>query len=139
MPNRQDNVRITAEVDGVGDLGTFEDRAGGASDSAAVTYQLGGMGGRVALGGAKEVTNVTIKRIYDDKARTYVSKLRGLTGRGRMTIKEVPLDDEGVAIDTAMEVFRGILKSVHVADRKSDAAAAAEIDLEMVVDGPVGV
>lgn len=137
MPDRQENAIITASVDGRV-LGVFEDRTGGISDSASTTYPLGGMGKRRALGGRAEVTNVIVVRIFDIQAQGYIGWLRGRAGKGVMIVKEQPCDDEGNP-EGPLETWTGVLKSVHPNDRKSDGGAAAQLTLEMTVEGPVAV
>jgi hypothetical protein len=132
MPNRTDNVRITVTVDGKTICDVWEDRSGGHSDSTSVAYQRGGMGPRLALGGRQEVTNVVVKRIFDDEARAIIKTLRARAGRAPMTVSEYVVDDEGNILGDA-EIWKGILKSASKADVKADGGAAAELDLEMTV------
>ena len=55
---------VTAWLDKVGALGTFDTFTGGGVDSDELKYRLGGMRSVVTLGGLTEVDNVVIGRIY---------------------------------------------------------------------------
>lgn len=139
--DRQDSVYISASITdakGTLKLERFEDRSGGQSDSAAVTYAKAGMGGREALGGRQEVANVIIKRKYDDFMRGAIARLRAGAGKAAMTVTEQGTSAEGIP-EGPTETWRGVLKSVHVSDRATDANAATTIELEMVVEGEVAV
>lgn len=130
--DRQNSVRITAKVDGV-DLGIFEDRSGGESDSDGQPYQLGGLGGPRALGGAPVFSNLIIKRLMDDQARGYIKWLRGRAGKGQMVVTELPINDDGEAIGEP-EVWTGELKRVAPPDRSAESSTGAQLDLEMIVE-----
>lgn len=137
MANRIDNARVTATATLKGvqvDLGTFEDRVGGASDSASTVVNRGGMGPREALGGKQEPAPVTIKRVYDGVAQGYEKALRAVAGRAPMSVTEVVLDDEGIEVGGTAKTWSGKLKHVTVTDRNSDSAGVAYIELEMIVE-----
>lgn len=141
MADRQDNVYISASItdkNGVLNLGRWEDRSGGQSDSASTTYAKAGMGGRMALGGRQEVANVVIKRIFDGEMQAAVERLRAGAGKARMQVTEQPVNDEGIA-EGSLETWVGVLKSVHVGDRSTETNAAEVIELELVVEGEVAV
>lgn len=137
MANRTDNSRVTASVLVKGvtlDLGTFEDRKGGASDSSSTVVNRGGMGPRQALGGKQEPAAVTVSRVLDSAALSYEKTLRQNVGRLPMTVKEQLLDDEGLDIPGALTVWSGKLKMVSTSDRDSEGNAAEMLDLEMIVE-----
>jgi hypothetical protein len=136
--NRQDNARVTAEVQRADGswlkLGVFEDRKGGASDSASVAYNLGAMGPRLALGGRQEPEAITITRLFDDEAAGYEKELRERAGKATVNITEVPLDDEGNAQPSGSRTWSGKLKKFHKLDYNAEANAAEQIELEVTVE-----
>lgn len=142
MANRSDNARITASVtatiNGVPgtklDLGTFEDRKGGHSDSGSTVVNRGGMGDRESLGGKPEPENLTITRVRDDGARSYEKTLRQGVGRLPITVTEVGLDDEKNEIAGDSTTWTGKLKKVGTTDRAEDSNAAEMLELEIVVE-----
>jgi hypothetical protein len=143
MSNRQDNALVTASVEWgpagarqVLALGVYEDRTGGDSDSTTTRYPRGGLGPNEALGGRQEVSTITISRLFDETARGYRKKLRGLTGKATIIINEQPIDDEQVPVGEP-ETWTGVLKAVKVSDRKADSAAAALLELEVTPTGQV--
>jgi hypothetical protein len=141
MADRQDNVYISASItdrNGVLNLGRWEDRSGGQSDSASTTYAKAGMAGRAALGGRQEVANVVIKRLFDGEMQAVIDRLRAAAGHAKMQVTEQPTNDEGIA-EGKLETWVGVLKSTHVGDRSTEAAAAEVLELEMVVEGEVAV
>lgn len=136
MPNRTDNARITASVTigaTVTDLGTFEDRKGGDSDSGSTVVNRGGMGNREPLGGKPEPENITIMRVRDDTARSYEKKLRAYVGRATISITETGLDDEKVEIPGDVTTWSGKLKKVGSTDRTEEGNAVEYLELEVVV------
>ena len=143
MANRQDNAYISVsitDVHGLLNLGRWEDRSGGQSDSASTTYAKAGIGGRSALGGRQEVANVIVKKLYDAEMQGVIGRLRKGVGKATMQVSEQATNDENeVETGAPLETWKGILKSVHVADRSTESNAAETLELEMVVDGEVAV
>lgn len=136
MPNRTDNSRLTASatVGGVKiDLGVFEDRKGGDSDSGSTVVNRGGMGSREPLGGKPEPENITIARVRDDRARSYEKTLRQSVGRTNITVTEVGLDDEKQEIPNDVTSWIGKLKKVGTTDRTEEGNAVEYLELEIVV------
>lgn len=136
MANRTDNVKITASAT-VGlekvDLGVFEDRKGGDSDSGSTVVNRGGMGAREPLGGKPEPENITIMRVRDDIARSYEKKLRQSVGRTNVAVTEVGLDDEKQEIPGDVTTWNGKLKKVGTTDRTEEGNAVEYLELEIVV------
>lgn len=137
MADRTDNARVTASVVVKGvtlDLGTMDDRKGGASDSSSVVHNRGGMGPRQAKGGKPEPAPVTVARVLDTAALAYEKVLRAGAGRLSMLVKEQTLDDEGQDIPGALTVWTGKLKNVVSTDRDSEGSAVEMLELEMIVE-----
>lgn len=139
--NRVDNAYITVSItdkDGVLNLGRWDGRSGGESDSAATTYARAGVGGRTALGGRQEVANVMVKRELDAEMQAVIGRLRKGAGKAAMQVTEQACDNEEVVDPTApLLTWRGVLKKVHETDRDAETNAAEVLELEMVVDGEV--
>lgn len=136
--NRQDTATVTASVqlaDGTWlRLGVFQDRKGGASDSASTTYSMGGSSNkRRALGGRPEPTTVTISRLFDDEAQAWEKLVRSRAGKAQMTVSEQPQDIEGNAIGDPL-TWAGVLKNVHKLDYNAESTTAQTIELEMVTE-----
>jgi hypothetical protein len=138
--SRQNQALVTVSVtDADGSLvklGTFEDREGGDTDSQETTYRLGGMGPRISLGGNQQVSNVTVRRLFDDDARARAKWLLGRVGKATMIVKETPLDANGSAQETTF-TWTCTLKRVGLPQRGADSDNAAQIELEGTVTGPV--
>lgn len=137
MANRTDNSRITASISvggNVKQLGIFEERKGGDSDSASTVVNRGGMGPREAAGGKQEPENITIARVRDDEARSYEKELRAKAGRLKIQVTEQGLDDEGVDIPGDVTTWSGKLKKVGTSDRNEEGNAIEMLELEIVVE-----
>jgi hypothetical protein len=137
MANRTDNARIQASVTIAGvvkQLGIFEDRKGGDSDSASVVVNRGGMGVREAAGGKQEPENITISRVRDDLARSYEKELRAGVGRLRIQITEQALDDEGAEVPNDKTTWSGRIKKVGTTDRTEEGNAIEMLEIESVVE-----
>jgi hypothetical protein len=124
-------------LDGV-DLGTWDKRSGGAVDSNELTYQPGAMAPRISLGGALALANVTVARLYDlsrDQAKVHWMITR--VGKGRVVIKQIPLDNDGNNTGQQPITWQGVLKALTPPEVDSTANDHAEITLEVVPDGYV--
>lgn len=133
MPSRQDQHRTTLSVDGVY-LGAWESKTGGDSDSNTVQWQQAGMAGQVSLGGAPITANVVLSRREDAEILQFKKWLRGRAGKGKATVTEQLLDDEGFPIGEP-DVYVGVLKRAKPSDRNSNANNAAEFECEIEVNG----
>jgi hypothetical protein len=132
LPTTQRRWAITTFIDGV-NLGTFEAKSGGASDSEETTYLLGAMGERISLGGTKTPENVTVRRIYDlarDHTRTQWFEDR--VGGSSMTVQQQPLDSAKRAWGQPIQ-YKGTFKRYLVPEVDAQSNEAALIELEMTV------
>lgn len=130
---------ITASVEGVGDLGTFDTMTGGETDSTDTKHHSGGMGPEEALGGPATTSNVVIARAFKrGRDGAFRKRLRHQVGIKRMRVKRQILDEDGHAFGDP-EVFTGIIKRVNPVDETdSDSGDAAMFEIELSTDEGVG-
>lgn len=133
MPSRQQQARITVSLDNT-DLGVWDDKTGGDTDTNSVQYFLGGMGPRVSLGGNQQVANVVLAKLYDDDIRSKRKFVIGRAGKGIAVVAVQDLDDEGAAIGDP-DVYRGRLKRAKPPDRNANNNNAAQFEIEIEVNG----
>jgi hypothetical protein len=126
------NYDVTAWLDRVGALGTFDTLTGGGVDSDELKYHLGGMSGVISLGGLSEVDNVVIGRIYLlERDHALVGALLDTPGKVGMVICKQPLDGDGNVWGRPL-IYIGTHKRTTPPEHDSNAAAdAALIELEM--------
>lgn len=115
-------------------LGTFETKTGGASDSEETTYRLGAMGERISLGGGKTPENVTVHRIYDlARDHTRTQWLEDRVGNGTsMEVHQQPLDSSRHAWGDPI-IYTGTFKKYSIPDVDAQGNDASLIELEMTV------
>ena len=135
MPYRENQGRVTVAVDGVS-LGVVEDRTGGGQDSQETTYQMGGMGPRISLGGNVQVDNVVVRKLYDSAMMAQIKWLLGRVGKGTMVVTDQPLDDNGAAFGEPL-VWTCRLKRVTPPERTADSTAGGRVELEGTVNGQI--
>lgn len=126
------NFDVTAWIDEIGPLGTFDTFTGGGVDSEELKYHLGGMSGVISLGGLSEVDNVVIGRIYLlERDNTYVGRLLDTPGKRGMVIAKQPLDADGNVWGRPL-IYLGTHKRCTPPEHDSNAGAdPAIIELEM--------
>jgi hypothetical protein len=123
---------VSAWIDKVGQLGTFDTLTGGGVDSDEVKWHPGGMGETISLGGTSEIENVVIGRIYllaRDHQQFAASSLF-YPGRVGMVIVKQPLDGEGNAWGRPI-VYIGTFKRCSPPEHDSNATDAGVIEYEM--------
>jgi hypothetical protein len=131
-PTTQRRWAVTTFIDST-DMGTFEGKSGGASDSEETTYILGAMGERISLGGSKTPENVTVNRIYDlsrDHAKT--QWLEDRVSWATMEVHQQPLDSRKRAWGQAV-IYKGTFKRYKIPDVDSQGNDPALLELEMTV------
>jgi hypothetical protein len=128
--SRADQGDVGVSVDGV-DLGVFDQLTGGEMDSEETTYQLGGMGPRISLGGAQTPATITVSRIYDlARDHTIIHWLMSRAGKGDVVVRKKSLDVDGNAFGRAL-TYTGRLKMVKPPELDSESSSAAKLDLEI--------
>jgi len=126
---RQDLFIVTVSVDGR-DLGTWDKKQGGESDSEETTYKAGG-GRQIALGGSKTVGNVTASVLFDEKiAEGVYHWLEERVGIVDCVVQQQPTDAKGKAFGRPI-VKTGKLKKVTPPDADSESSSAALIEIEI--------
>lgn len=133
MPSRQDQHITTVSLDGV-QLGAFESKTGGDSDSNTIEWQQAGMAGQITLGGAPMTANVVLSRLEDAQIIALKKWVRSRAGKGVATVTEQILDDDGFPFGDP-DVYQGLLKRAKGSDRNSNSNTAAEFEIEIVVNG----
>lgn len=133
---RQQQGRLTLTLDGVS-LGVWDDRTGGDTDSNSTQYFLGGMGPRISLGGQQQVNNVIVQVLFTDTIQALAKWIISRAGKGKLTVSEQPLDDEGNALGDPF-VWTGRLKRAKSPERGANNNNAALMEVELEVTGPMG-
>jgi hypothetical protein len=135
--SRQDQNLVTVSVDGV-NLGTFDKKTGGGTDSTETKYKRGGMGREVSLGGSPMVPNVTVSRLFEGlRDLELVRWLYTRAGKGRASMTEYLLDADGNVFGRG-DTYSGILKKVMKGDTDSNSTGARTYDLEISTEGTIG-
>lgn len=123
---------ITTIIDGV-NLGTFEAKSGGESDSEETVYYLGAMGERISLGGGKTPSNVTVNRIYDlARDHTRTQWLEDKVSWAAMQVQQQPLDAAKRAWGSPI-IYDGTFKRWAPPPVDSQGNDPALLELEMTV------
>lgn len=136
--SRQDQYDVTASVDGLGALGTFDTFKGGEVDSDEQKYRPGGMSDPVSLGGAVTMGNVTISRNYLlDRDHPIIHTLLSLAGRAQISVCKQPLDVNKVPYGRPL-IYKGKIKTVTPPEHDSTSSDPAMLEIEFVPTGTVG-
>lgn len=134
---REDQIRVTVSVDGVG-YGVWETFDGGEGDSDETKNRPGALEDEESLGGPKTRGNVTVSRNYKRNRDQGVLKvLDAKRGRAPMTVVKQPLDPDKNAVGQP-DIYTGTLKRVTGPNANSNSGDPAKIELEMTAAGAVG-
>jgi len=132
---RKDTWVVSVNVEGVGDLGTFDVRTGGEFDSTELKYQPGGMAPMVSLGGSITIGQLIVSRNF--RADRDLPKAKALVagvGKAKVSVNMVGLDPDKHPYDTRLG-WRGVLKRVTLPEVDSTTTEAAVIELEITPEG----
>jgi hypothetical protein len=142
-PTRKDTWALWVRVEDVGapgrpmrDLGVWDKKEGGETDSEEFKYNPGAMAGSVSLGGRKLIGNVTVSRLYRllrDHATVYTMLNNG-AGRAKAKLMQQPLDLDGVPFGNPL-VYDGTLKRVTPPDVDSEDSGPAMVEIEITIEG----
>ncbi len=129
---------VTAWVDGLGNLGAFDQSSGGAGESAEKKYREGGARDQTVLGGARMRSNVSVERLFRAERDGVIFKaLDNARGR-RFIVTKQALDDDGNAFGEPI-IYTGKLKTVTGPDTDSnDDEGETKLVLEQSTDGNLG-
>jgi hypothetical protein len=133
-PTREDTWLITLAIDGR-DLGVWDSKSGGELDSEEAKYRPGGMAAEISLGGSRTYGNLTISR-YCDRLRDWptIKWLATRCGAGRVSCGITPLDVNGARGGDPI-TYGGTLKTVTPPEIDSTGTDAAQLELEITIDG----
>lgn len=112
--------RVTVWVEGIGNLGAFDQSTGGVGESAEKKYREGGAVDQTVLGGARMRSNVTVERIFKAERDGAIFKaLDNARGRRKMIVTKQPLDDDYNDMGEPI-IYRGKVKTVTGPDTDSN-------------------
>jgi hypothetical protein len=136
--SRQDQYNVTVSIDGMGNLGTWDKFEGGEVDSDEQKYSPGGMAPPVSLGGAVQMGNVTVSRLYVlERDHPVVHTLLSKVGIAQIRVSKQPLDVNKVPYGRPL-VYTGKIKTVTPPEHDSTSSDPALIQIEFVPTGTVG-
>lgn len=135
-PQREDMWLVIVHLEG-NNLGVWDKKTGGDLDSDDVTYYPGGMVDRISIGGRVLPNNLTLSRIYDGvQDHDKINLMLNAVGHGSVKVTQRPMDIDKNPYGASV-TWNGILKKVLVPNVDSEATAAAMIEIEVSVNGPV--
>jgi hypothetical protein len=122
----------------MGNLGTWDKFEGGEVDSDEQKYSPGGMAPPVSLGGAVQMGNVTVSRLYVlERDHPVVHTLLSKVGIAQIRVSKQPLDVNKVPYGRPL-VYTGKIKTVTPPEHDSTSSDPALIQIEFVPTGTVG-
>lgn len=129
---------VSVWVEGIGDLGKFDQSSGGMGDSEEKKYREGGNVDETVLAGAKTRSNVQVERIWkNERDGLIVHRLDNSRGR-QMIVTKQPADDELNPIGRPI-IYRGKVKAVTHPDTDSnDAGGETKLVIEQSTAGKIG-
>lgn len=112
-------------------LGTFDTFDGGEITSDGTVFNPGGMQQQLALGGRRNVENVTIGRLYDlIRDHRIMGWLAAGVGKADVTVTKTSLTVDAVAVDDPL-VYQGKLIRVAPPGHDSESTDAALWEMEI--------
>lgn len=131
---REDTWKYTVIINGL-DTGVWDAKDGGEIDSNQTQYRPGGMADPIALGGARNVGNVTLRRNYR-LGRDHQASQRFIDWAGKADVKIVgqALDHDGHNFGVPF-TYNGTLKRYTPPTHDSTSDSPAMVEIEVVVDG----
>jgi len=136
--SRQNQAAITLTVDGR-DMGVWDKLSGGEIDSEETKYKPGAMAPHVSLGGAVEVGDVTVSRLYVlGRDTETIHWLISRVGKGDCVLARPALDPDGNVWGTPGLVYSGKLKTLTPPELDSESSDPALIELVVAPNGTIG-
>ena len=132
------SVNVTVNgTDGTTWSAIFDKMDGGDVTAKETKYRpANGTTDQVSLGGAREVSNIKVTRLYDSTIDPKVHWLLSQVGKGTMTVAKQPLDANGAPFGSAL-VYRGLLNAVNPPKTDSESDSPAMIELEQSSVTPI--
>jgi len=126
-------------MEGLGNLGAFDQSSGGAGESAEKKYREGGAVDQSVLGGARMRANVTIERLYRaERDGPIFHAIDNARCRKKLVITKQPLDDDGNDFGKPL-IYSGKVKTVTGPDTDSnDDDGETKLVIEQSTAGPLG-
>jgi hypothetical protein len=135
--NRKDQSAVSATIDGV-DTGIWEKKTGGAVDSDDTKIYPGARQAPVSLGGKRLPENITLTRTFFlDRDLPVIKGWMNRVGKAVVIVRDQPLDADDNVLGAPL-IQSGKLKMVTPPERDSEASDAAQVVIEVAVDGSVG-
>lgn len=133
----------TVFVEGIGDLGKFDQSTGGMGDSEEKKYREGGEVDESVLGGAKSRSNVVTERLFRaERDGPIFHRLDASRGKAQMIVTKTPADADLnpiTAPGVKPLIYRGKVKAVTGPDTDSaDSSGETKLVIEQSTAGPVG-
>jgi len=133
---RKDQWNTTLRVDGR-NLGTFDVKTGGDTDTTELTYKPGGMLPTISLGGLVTVAQVVVNRLYQlDRDAPIVKWLLGRVGKGTCVLQQQALDIDGNVYGDSL-TYTGTLKRVTLPEVDSNSTDHALLEIEITPNGSI--
>lgn len=124
----------TVQVNGLGNLGTFDKFTGGESKAPVVFHRPGGMGPQTTYLALAEFGTATVTRVYDEgRDNALIATMRTLVGSTYATITVQPLDGNAAPFGTPTQYY-GRISSVSATDADSTSGQPRMWDLEISVE-----
>lgn len=135
---RRDQWSVTAAIDGFGNLGVFDTADAGSIEADTQTWNPGGMGPPISIGGIVTPADVEITRMYIlERDHPIMSQLMNAAGAANMTLTRQPLDVNKVPFGKPI-VQRGVVKTVACPEHDSNSSDADTFSITMTPGGSVG-
>lgn len=140
--SREDQGKVNVKImidektpwPGLGDLGDWENRTGGAGGSDSVKHREGNMGRLIAYGGPPTMENVVVARRMDPvRDHAKLKSLYEARGRALMIVTETELDEYGVAFGDPI-TYKGKLNDVNPGDVNANSNNIRMIQLTQDTD-----
>jgi len=133
----------TVWVEGIGDIGKFDQSTGGMGDSEEKKYREGGQVDESVLGGARSRSNVTVERLFRaERDGPIFKRLDAARGKAQMIVTKTPADADLNPISLpGVEplIYRGKVKAVTGPDTdSSDSSSETKLVIEQSTAGPIG-
>jgi hypothetical protein len=122
---------VTVHIDGIGNLGAFDQSTGGAGEAAEKKYREGGAVDQTILIGSKSRSNVTVERIFrSERDGPLLKRIDNARGK-EMLVSKQPLDDDGNAVGEPIP-YGGKVKTV--SHPETDSADESATETKVVIE-----